>query len=621
MSSAKTLRVSFVGMQTQEVAIKPNLRVVLKSDAEVLDEVVVTAMGIKRSEKALGYSATSVNSERITETRTSDIMSSLSGKIAGVQISNTSSDPGASNSVIIRGVSSLSGSNQPLYVVDGVPLNNSAVYSTDGLNSGYDFGNGANAVNPDDVESMTILKGAAATALYGSRAASGVVMITTKTGKKNKGLGIEYNGGLQWSTILRLPEFQNEFGMGWNGDHTELENGSWGPRFDGSMQLWGNKYENSQKLKPYSPIKNNIKDFFDAGFRYNNSVSFNGATDKSEYYVSFSQISDDGMVPTDADSYDKYTFSARGSHKVKALTFSSSLNYSYQKNKFATTGQGLTMLNSLYQTPRDVSIISLQDQNDIFNSPGYFYTPYGVMNPYYILENYLNEYDAERFYGKFQVDYDFLKYFKFTYRMGLDTTTGQSNRGEPNLYALFYEGTPNGEGMGSNSPFYGKEGSYSQQITRRREINQDLLLSFSMPINDFQINALAGFNGNERKYSYLYSSVSKLTIPTWYNLSNSAATPTVEQYLSLRRLMGVFGQVDLSWRNMLYVTLTARNDWSSTLPKENRSFFYPGVTGSFIFTELLDEDMKDILSFGKVRMAWGKTGNDANVYILNSATL
>lgn len=490
-------------MQTQEVAIKPNLRVVLKSDAEVLDEVVVTAMGIKRSEKALGYSATSVNSERITETRTSDIMSSLSGKIAGVQISNTSSDPGASNSVIIRGVSSLSGSNQPLYVVDGVPLNNSAVYSTDGLNSGYDFGNGANAVNPDDVESMTILKGAAATALYGSRAASGVVMITTKTGKKNKGLGIEYNGGLQWSTILRLPEFQNEFGMGWNGDHTELENGSWGPRFDGSMQLWGNKYENSQKLKPYSPIKNNIKDFFDAGFRYNNSVSFNGATDKSEYYVSFSQISDDGMVPTDADSYDKYTFSARGSHKVKALTFSSSLNYSYQKNKFATTGQGLTMLNSLYQTPRDVSIISLQDQNDIFNSPGYFYTPYGVMNPYYILENYLNEYDAERFYGKFQVDYDFLKYFKFTYRMGLDTTTGQSNRGEPNLYALFYEGTPNGEGMGSNSPFYGKEGSYSQQITRRREINQDLLLSFSMPINDFQINALAGFNGNERKYSYL----------------------------------------------------------------------------------------------------------------------
>ena len=374
-------------MQTQEVAIKPNLKVVLRSDAQQIDEVVVTAMGIKRSEKALGYAATSVGGEKIAESRTSDVMSSLAGKIAGVQISSTSSDPGASNSVIIRGVSSLSGTNQPLYVVDGVPLNNSTVYSTDGLNSGYDFGNGANAINPDDVANMTILKGAAATALYGSRAANGVVMITTKSGRKEKGVGIEYNGGVQWSTVLRLPEFQNEFGMGWNGNHTELENGSWGPRFDGSMQLWGNVYNNSQKLKPYVAMPDNIKDFFDAGFRYSNSLSFNGATDKSDYYVSFSQISDDGMIPTDADSYDKYTFSARGSHKAGALTFSSSLNYAYQKNNFATTGQGLSMLNSLYQTPRDISIIGLEDQNDPFNTPGYYYTPYGVMNPYYILNN------------------------------------------------------------------------------------------------------------------------------------------------------------------------------------------------------------------------------------------
>ena len=194
-SSAKTLQVSFVGMQAQEVAIKPNLRVVLKSDTEVLDEVVVTAMGIKRSEKALGYSATSVNSDKITATRNSDVMSALSGKIAGVQISSNSSDPGASNSIVVRGFSSLSGSNQPLYIIDGVPMSNSSAGSStsDALDTSYDFGNGANAINPDDVESMTVLKGAAATALYGSRAANGVIMITTKTGKQQKkGLGIEY---------------------------------------------------------------------------------------------------------------------------------------------------------------------------------------------------------------------------------------------------------------------------------------------------------------------------------------------------------------------------------------------------------------------------------------------
>ena len=388
-SSAGTLVVSFIGMKTQEVDIKPVVNVVLHSDTEVLDEVVVTAMGIKRSEKALGYSATSVGGEKISASRTSDIMSSLAGKVAGVQISATSSDPGASNSVIIRGVSSLGGTNQPLYVIDGVPLDNSSISSSDELNSGFDFGNGANAVNPDDVENMTILKGAAATALYGSRAANGVVMITTKSGKQGKGLGIEYNGGVQWSSILRVPELQNEFGMGWNGSHTMLENGSWGPRFDGSMQLYGNVYNNSQKMKPYVAVEDNMRNFFDTGFRYSNSLSFNGATDKSNYYVSFSQISDNGIIPTDADSYDKYTFSARGSHKIGNLTFSSSLNYAYQDNKFATTGQGLSMANSLWQTPRDINIESMADLDDPFNTPGYYYTPYGVMNPYYILEHNL----------------------------------------------------------------------------------------------------------------------------------------------------------------------------------------------------------------------------------------
>lgn len=602
-------------MQPQEVAIKQGLmKITLKPDAEVLDEVVVTAMGMKRSEKALGYSATSVKGEEISMKRTSDIMSGLAGKVAGVQITSTSSDPGSSKSVIIRGVSSLNGSNQPLYVIDGVPLNNAAVYSGDGLNSGYDFGNGANAVNPDDVENMTILKGAAATALYGSRAAGGVIMITTKSGKKTKGVGIEYNGGLQWSSVLRLPQNQNEFGMGWYGDKTDVENGSWGPRFDGTMQVWGNVYNNSQKMKPYVALEDNVKDFFDTGFRYSNSLSFNGATDKSNYYVSLSQISDDGMIPTDADSYDKYTFSARGSHKTGNLTFSTSLNYAMQQNDFATTGQGLSMYNNVMQTPRDISIIGLKDLNDPFNTPGYYYTPYGVTNPYYVLENYMNKFESERFYGKLQLDYEFLKYFKFTYRFGLDTATEQSNTGEPNLYALYYAGTPNGVGSGSSSPFVGETGSVSQQISRRREINQDIYLTFSKPFGDFNVNALVGFNGNERKYSYEYGSITDLTIPTWYNLGNTTSVPYVETYTQLRRLMGVYGQAEVSWKNMLYLTVNARNDWSSTLPKENRSFFYPGITASFIFSELLPEKVKDVISFGKFRAAWGKTGNDASPY-------
>ena len=611
------ITVSYLGYESKTVTAKNGMRVFLKSDATALDEVVVTAMGIKRSAKALGYSATSLDGNEIAEMRTNDVMSGLAGKVAGVQISTTSTDPGASNSVIIRGISSLSGSNQPLYVIDGVPMTNSAVYSSDGLNNGYDFGNGANAVNPDDVENMTILKGAAATALYGSRAANGVILITTKSGKKQNGIGIEYNGGLQWESVLRLPQFQNDFGMGWYGNKTDDENGSWGPKFDGSMLRYGSIYDNSQKMKSYVAMKNNMKDYFDTGFRYNNSVSFSNATDVTTFYVSLSQIHDDGIIPSNADSYTKYTFSANASQKVKDVTISANLNYAYQKNSFVTTGQGGgSMYNAIMQTPRDISIAELKDLTDPFNTPGYYYTPYGITNPYWVVENYENKQESERFYGKLQLDYDFLKYFKATYRFGLDTQTRHHNSGEPNLESLFKD-TYNY--INEASTIMGALGSVSQQTTRQREINQDLFVTFDMPINnDFNINAVAGFNGNERRSSYLYGYVENLTIPTFFDLTNSAERPTVEQYTMKRRLYGIYGQAEFSWRNMAYLTVTARNDWSSTLPKENRSFFYPGITASFLFSELLKDDLKKIINFGKVRIAWGKTGNDAGVYMTNS---
>ena len=613
-----TLVFSFMGYEDAVVPVNGRrvINVSLNPGSIEIEDVVITAMGIKRSEKALGYAATSVKGDAISEKRTSDIMSSLAGKVAGVQIASTSTDPGASQSVIIRGVSSLSGSNQPLYVIDGVPMNNSAHYSSNGLNAGYDFGNGANAVNPDDVENMTILKGAAATALYGSRAANGVVMITTKSGKKGQGLGVEYNGGIQWSTVLRLPQMQNDFGMGWYGDKTDDENGSWGPRFDGTTTIYGAIYNNSQKMKPYVAMEDNIKDFFDRGIRYNNSLSFNGATDKSDYFVSFSQISDDGMIPTDADSYDKYTFSARGSHKVNKITFSTSLNYAYQKNSFAMTGQQeSSMYNAIMQTPRDISIIGLKDLDDPFNTPGYYYTPYGITNPYWVLENYENKYSSERFYGKFQFDYDILKNLKFTYRLGLDTEVNQSDFGAPNLLALFGTGTWNGDNGAST--FDGNEGSYSESMARRMEINQDIMLNYNTKIDDFTVNALAGFNGNERRANSFGAGITKLTIPTWYDLSNTTSAPSVDQSRSMRRLMGAYAQFEGSYKDIVFLTLSARNDWSSTLPKENRSFFYPGVTASFVFSELMPE-AEDWLNLGKLRASWGKTGNDASPYMTNA---
>ena len=608
------LKISYVGYKEQIVAVSSNLTVALEEEDNTLEEVVVTAMGITRKEKSLGFAATAVKGDDIVKSRTSDVMSSLAGKVAGVQIAATSSDPGASNSVIIRGFSSLSGSNQPLYVVDGVPLNNSAVYSNEGLDNGFDFGNGANMVNPDDVDNMTVLKGAAATALYGSRAANGVILITTKSGKKQKGIGIEYNGGVQFENVLRLPQVQNDFGQGWYGAKTMDENGSWGPKFDGAYLRYGKEWNHSQQRKSYVAIPSNMKDFFDTGVRYNNSISFNGATNQSTYFLSLSQLTDDGIIPTSSDKYTKYTFSARASHRINKVMLSTSLNYAYNKNSFVTTGQKTgSMYNSIMQTPRDISIVELKDLSYPFASPGYYYTPYGVTNPYYILENYENKYEAERFYGKMQADYDFAKNFKLIYRFGLDTSTGHHNSGKPNLETLF-AGTANGEDL------VGETGSVTQQTTRRREINHDLMVTYdNSELTDWMgLNAVVGFNGNERKLSYLYSGITNLTIPTWYDLGNTSEKPEVDQYRWHRRLIGVYGQAEFAFKNQVFLTLTARNDWSSTLPKGNRSFFYPGVTLSWIFTELLPSDLRDWISYGKARFAWGKTGNDADVYMTQS---
>jgi TonB-linked SusC/RagA family outer membrane protein len=602
--SVNTLVVRYIGYINAEVVASMNVQVQLVPDTKTLEEVVVTALGIKRSERAVGFSTISVNSDEIVAARTTDVMSGLAGKIAGVQINTTSSDPGASTSVTIRGFASLNGNNQPLFVVDGVPIQNTAFIGTDHLNYSYDFGNGANAINPEDVENISVLKGAAATALYGSRAANGVFLITTKSGSKQKGLGLEYNGGIQFENLLRIPQMQNEFGIGWSGDYTMIENGSWGPRLDGSMQLWGSVYNNSQKLKPFLPMKNNIKDFFDTGFRYSNSISYNGATDKSNYFVSFSQVKEDGILPTDADTYKRYTISTRGSHTQGNLKFSTSINYSTQINNFVPTGQGFSMINSLYQMPRDISIVGLKDLNDPFNTPDYYYTPYGITNPYYVLKHYKNEAKSDNIFGKVQMDYDFLKDFRLTYRIGMDAINSEDKIGRPEI--IYAEGTAN---YGETVP----PGFVQKRMIRSKELNNEGFITYNKAVSDFNINVVGGFNSLERTFSRMVTNVTKLDIPTFYNVSNSSSTPFVSEYESIKRLVGIFAQAELTYNNAVYLTLTARNDWSSTLPKKSNSFFYPGITGSFVFTEYMP-GIKDVLSFGKIRLAWGQTGNDAAVY-------
>ncbi|MHB9020008.1 MAG: SusC/RagA family TonB-linked outer membrane protein [Minisyncoccota bacterium] len=610
---SKTLVFSFVGMETQEVPIdnQSTINVTLSSGNISVDEVVVTAMGIKRSEKSLGYSATTVASNELLKARNTNVTNSLSGKVAGLQIQSTSSDPGSASSVTIRGFSSINGSNQPLYVVDGVPLQNSTL-NTSGhsINTG-----GISNIAPDDIESMTVLKGAAATALYGSRAANGVIVITTKQGSKGNGrnFSIKYDGGLQAREVSVFPDMQNEFGQGWNGNQTYIENGSWGPRLDGSTQVYGPIWNNQQLMHKYSALKNNVKDFFDVGLSKNHNFSLSGvsADNKLSYYVSYSNSDDDGIMPTNADSYNRNTIAYRSSYEgADWFKISSSVNFARSKTDVVGSYQGTSVIDGLYEMPRDISILDMRDLSSPFNTPQAYFTPYGITNPYWSLANNYNHLDSKQIYGKLQADIKPLKELTLTYRFGFDYTDYDSKVGYPQIRV---DASLINEDYGYSPTNMNQDGYVYARYGRSYELNHDFLANYDNKFGQFSFTANAGMNINERYSTYMEGQTDVLTFNTgFWDLSNGATKSTLSESQTKRRLVGLFGDATLGFKDMLFLNLTARNDWSSTLPLGNNSYFYPGATLSWIFTELLPKN--DVLTFGKVRAAYGKTGNDASPY-------
>ena len=428
------LEISYLGMQTKKVKASSKMKIVLVSDSKSLDEVVVTAMGITRNEKTLGYAATTIKNDEIVGARTTNVADALSGKVAGVQVSATSADPGSVSNVVIRGYGSINGSNQPLYVVDGVPLQNNMV-SAQGKNI---TAGGISNIAPEDIASMTVLKGAAATALYGSRAANGVILITTKTGSKgqSRNYTINYSGSVKARRVACLPDMQNEFGQGWNGRQTFIENGSWGPALDGSMQVYGPEWNHQQLLHPYKALKNNVKDFLDTGWSQNHNVSLSGVSNDSKmtYYLSYSYTGDNGIMPGDKDTYDRNTLAFRNSYQANDwMKLTSSINFARSTTNTVGTYQGTSVIDGLYELPRDVSLLDKKDLSSPFNTPEAYFTPYGITNPYWALENNYNHTDAKQINGKVQADITPIKDLTLTYRFGFDYTDYDSKVGYPQI--------------------------------------------------------------------------------------------------------------------------------------------------------------------------------------------
>ncbi|MGM9784755.1 MAG: SusC/RagA family TonB-linked outer membrane protein [Candidatus Cryptobacteroides sp.] len=620
---------SCVGMQTMLVPVagKTVVDVTLAEDTIGLSQAVVTATGLTRSEKALGYASTTVKAEDITRGHAVDALTGLAGKVAGVQISSAGGT-GTSQKVIVRGYSSLAGSNQPLYIIDGVPVSNTTMGVQD-LNNAIDFGNAASDLNPDDIESITVLKGASATALYGSRAGNGAVIITTKKGLQNEDISVTWDGAVTGSSVLRIPQLQNRFGQGWNYSYegnllenwSPTENGSWGNLLDGRDHYWrpgANWYNGAEEsIKPFSYAENSLKNFYETGLETSNTITVKGGSQNTGFVVSYGNVYSNGILPGDNDYFKRNTFSARGNTKIGGgrAWLNYSLNYvnkNVRNNMSGQGGDGSTIYQDILQYPVDIDYADLKDYNSIYNNADNFYTPY-AQNPWWILDHNYSEYKEDRVYGNIEAGLQIVKGLKAIARVGADVSdTFQSNYND--LWTFNSGSYADKEGASAEI------GSYSEERYRSSQLDANFLLNADYRIQDvWTVNAVAGVNVNERSSEYTAGSLSGLAVSEWPSfLNTSGMTPTSSSYKSLRRLVGAYAQADLGYMDGLYFTLSARNDWSSTLPAQNRSFFYWGTNVSAILTELVPALKSDVLSFLKFRAGYGQTGNDASPYLTSS---
>jgi len=653
-ADAKELEFSFVGMLTKTVTIGSAnvIDVILETGVQEVEEVIVTALGISRQRKALGYAVQDISGDDIKNTAETNIINALAGKSAGVYVNNSNGNVGASSRIIIRGNQSLKGNNQPLFVVDGIPIDNSIVHNTQSTgyaggdpNSGYlpdytDMGNGAADINPMDIAEMTILKGGSAAALYGARGANGVVLITTKSGIK-KGFSVVVEHSTTFSTPFLLPDYQNEYGQGgggkfWyydglNGGKNDGVDESFGPRLDyvvqaedivpGGKLYWaveaGFPQTVGQILKvpqfdspidpstgeriptPWISHPDNVKSFYETGVTSVTNVALSNGGDWGTVRLSLTNSDQTGMVPNSDQVKNTVNFSGQ-TNITKKLSFDAKASYINSNGNFS--GSGYTFNNVGMQTVWTARQVDWEwEKNHIENPDG---TPISWIsrwhdNPYWISNKFLNPQTKNRIIGTSSLKYQFNDWLSLTARAGTDYSNEQVE-----LKRAYYSISE-------------KEGKYQVNNYFRQETNADFLLSARKDItDDFTISGNFGGNLMNQKYRRHQSAVKKLVVPYIYSLSNAKETPTTSYYKSEKEIHSLYASASLEFRDQFFLDLTGRNDWSSTLPVDVNSYFYPSATATWIFTETFGLD-PNLFSFGKIRLGWAQVGNDTDPYRLD----
>ncbi|HKG08381.1 MAG TPA: SusC/RagA family TonB-linked outer membrane protein, partial [Pedobacter sp.] len=629
-ASGATLEFSYIGYTTvnRVVDMPAIINVGLSSENKSLNEVVVTALGVSRSSKSTGYATTQVNGDEINRAAPLNLMSGLQGKVAGIDISNTSGSPGGSSKTIIRGFASISGNNQPLFVVDGIPVNNSRPgdvapnNSIGDLQETYDFGNAINDINPNDIESISVLKGAAASSLYGSRASSGVILITTKKGKAGA-FKVDITSAAAFSQVAIVPELQAQYGQGFGYRSYIAENGSWGARFDGQEREWGSEIDGERQSKIYGPLKNTFREAFDTSKEFTNTIAFSGGNDQSTFRFSYGNVGSNGILPGASDTYKRNTLNLNGSTKFKSISISAGLNYIGKNTRAVQTGQALSGIGSSFyedilQIPVEFPIKAFKDYNNKFyNVDGYFSA--FSQNPYYSVHENGSTFKSDRFYGNVDLKAKATDWLTFQFQQGADVTNIVDKiwnaRNIPTPGSWVGGGNDEGEvrqsSLGNAVAGSEKYFEFDSKVHALFEKNFD---------SDISLSGLIGLNFNARGSRSLYAGIEDIAIPDFYHIDNSGNFPNTTETTTERRLLGLYGSATIGYKSFAYLTLNARNDWSSTLPPKNRDYFYPGANFSLIVSQLTDLSSAKV-SMLKLRAAYGRTGNDANPYnIYNTMT-
>ena len=593
-----TLVVSFVGYATEEVKVgaASDYTVTLKDDTQSLSEVVVTAMGIKKEKKALGYSVSDINSKELMKNKQTNVVNSLAGKIPGVNITQAGGAAGAGSNIVIRGGNSASESrdNQPLFVVDGIIYDNSTVNTgnsgTDGMTkTATTFSNRVMDINPEDIESMSVLKGAAAAALYGSRAANGVIIITTKKGEEGA-VRVNVSSKYTYSWANKLPEVQKLYGRG--------EYNTSGAFIDKTMDSWGDRIDGM--------AYDNIDDFFQGSSVWDNSVSVSGGSKNGSFYLSGSNYHQSGIIPT--TGYDKTTFRFNGEQKYGILTVGANVSYSQASTDKTLTSAGLYgqggngAMTAVYGWPVDDQMSRyLNDDGSKYRIlEGLQDLEDDVENPYWILNKNTLTDETSRFTGAVNASLKLTDWWDVSARAGIDKYTTSSN-------TLRRPG-------GAVKQIY-QNGYMSKGDVNYQYITTNVMSNFHKTFGDFDLNLLVGTTTEATKTTNNTRWGYNFVTEGLYSFNNIIkANQYFKESTVRKRMVGLYGEFRASYKNLVYLTVTGRNDWSSTLPVNNRSYFYPSVSGSFVFTELLPKN--NVLSFGKIRGSWARVGKDADAYSL-----